>query len=630
MLILNILLALFITSCSFSNSEKDQDISTVEGLSTTELQKTDSDGDMINDYDEIKRGSDRFISDLPELKTNFFQDFNIHIGFEDEEYFNIKISNQRDKPDFQYRVGDIFLRDHSLQKAASIGRFSGSSWGDLVQKDFSWVKYPELNSRFYLEQKQLFSRFGNQKIKNITIDFQSSILLKEKSHFSEIRDVELAFYYYSYSKEKFIKIHSQVFNKSFQKGTREELSIDITNPPEELVRENFLRKGEFIISEINDFYIPELKTKYSTLIKSVEAKSIPLYTLTPNETSMKYVSIFDKKSSFVDILTKLYATNFEIKDNTLKSIEQFRNNLRSFKDLKELSGIDKEGRWFVLTNKLKKHYLKHTFKLGESITLNYLTGDELSRNIEKKNTTIDVDVFSGNNFRNVNIGNVSKNSEVFLSVYSKKKKGRWFKQEFKNYSFSPPNCRNCTGTNWSVSADYSHNRFKDYEISMWASDSDEVLNHLSLTLNGKELNIDRLREESFVEVYLNQSTVPSSLEIKLSHFGKFAILKDSGENILTAKIKAINVKRKYSGFELINVTGQNIDILNNAGHITVGLSSMAKLPISLDSFRFKELERNIPWGKTDTNGHVWTRSTPENSFDGIVIDIASSVINYTN
>ena len=141
--LLLLLLALS-TACSFKSPEGKGNPQTrsVDELKPEELKKIDSDGDMISNYDEKMNGTDPFVADIPKVDVSFLQDYSIEVVFEDETTFKIDTVVARDNPNFKYRVGDLFLKANSLNNAAKLGRFSGVSWGEIKQEDFSWVKYP--------------------------------------------------------------------------------------------------------------------------------------------------------------------------------------------------------------------------------------------------------------------------------------------------------------------------------------------------------------------------------------------------------------------------------------------------------------------------------------------------------
>ena len=327
----------------------------------------DSDGDLVKDLDEKALGRNPFMADIPELKVRFLQNYSILLQYEkkdggEKEDFLIDTKIGRDDPNFQYRVGDIFLRYDSFRSAAQIGRFSGHSWGEMKGYDLSWVKYPDIDPTFYarkvLEHK---NRFSTDKftIVNGVITVENSVRLQEFFGFKTIKNLELNFYYFDHETENYVLLKTEKIERQFNAGGNEVFEVKIEKFPMALVEENYLKKGEFIISEVSDFEIPELDTTYKKIMASVREKSIPVVYNTPLESSVQYVGLKGEKGRFVDILTNLFDSKFTIETNELKKINQFENNLPDFTYLKELQEQDKLGKWFVFTNKLNQHFLDY-------------------------------------------------------------------------------------------------------------------------------------------------------------------------------------------------------------------------------------------------------------------------------
>ena len=105
---------------------------------------------------------------------------------------------------------------------------------------------------------------------------------------------------------------------------------------------------------------------------------MPVVYNSPLESSVNYVALIDGKDKFIYILEYLYGDKLVVENNNLKKINQFENNLPNFTYLTELKDLDKKGKWFVFTNKLRSHYLSHKFSKKDIISLSYITGDVLS------------------------------------------------------------------------------------------------------------------------------------------------------------------------------------------------------------------------------------------------------------
>src|SRR5690606_18552547 len=113
-----LLLAILMTNvaCSFKSPDHDKKAQsrTVDELKPEELKNIDSDGDMVNNYDEKMNGTDPFVADIPKVDVSFLQDYAIEVTFEDESTFKVDTTVARDNPNFKYRVGDLFLKANSV------------------------------------------------------------------------------------------------------------------------------------------------------------------------------------------------------------------------------------------------------------------------------------------------------------------------------------------------------------------------------------------------------------------------------------------------------------------------------------------------------------------------------------
>jgi len=81
---------------------------------------------------------------------------------------------------------------------------------------------------------------------------------------------------------------------------------------------------------------------------------------------------------FQDILKTVFDRNYEVKEDSLIKIKEFQNNLPDFTYLSDVADKDKLGRWFVMTNEFKEHYLDHLYTPTDRIVLSYNVGSELA------------------------------------------------------------------------------------------------------------------------------------------------------------------------------------------------------------------------------------------------------------
>src|SRR5690606_42163513 len=88
------------TACSFKSpdSDKSENVSSVDEISLEEQKILDSDGDLVSDFDERNNGTDPFVADIPRVDVSFLQDYSIEVTFEDESTFKIDTTVARDNP----------------------------------------------------------------------------------------------------------------------------------------------------------------------------------------------------------------------------------------------------------------------------------------------------------------------------------------------------------------------------------------------------------------------------------------------------------------------------------------------------------------------------------------------------
>lgn len=628
-----ILMILLLSSCSYKSTDDKKEGLRREsqGLSTVDP-TLDTDGDMVTDNEEIKSGTDPVIADIPRVDVSFLQDYSIEVTFEDESTFKIDTTVARDNPNFKYRVGDLFLKENSLNNAAKLGRFSGVSWGEISQKDFSWVKYPDTDKEYYHSKVLEYMKHKGKKIKSLTIDLENTLRLQESSRFLSIDSLEVNFYYYSHSKESYVLIHTEKINKTFQSGVRENFDVTINNPPIELFEDSYLRRGEFIISEVKDFHCPDQKIQNSILLASVKNKSIPVYVSTPYESGINYVAIKDSGEKFISVLKKLYSDKFSIVDEKLDQVEQFSNKLAGFTYLHEVKDNDKDGNWFVMTNKLKDHYLKHNFINTDSITLSYVTGTELANQKNETFFSLTENVDSTDSYKKYPLGNITKNSILEASIYIQGLQGVRLNEEFGQFFFAPRcGSGNCTGANWFVSAPWVINSFSKLDVPFNFNELGEIEDKIRVLINNTELNLAELVKLNQATLELKQDGVGQYLHIQLTDLDKLEVIQNGSES--TAFLIIYPIKKGWAGLglEIHEVTGKNINPLQHVGPAAFEEGMRRKVPaIAVTSWKFSEWEKQAPWNTPAPNGWIPRKGEKQPYWSGLVVDVVSTITNNFN
>ncbi|MEX0799354.1 MAG: hypothetical protein WD025_07910, partial [Bacteriovoracaceae bacterium] len=411
--------------------------------------------------------------------------------------------------------------------------------------------------------------------------------------------------------------------KTFQAGVTEDVVVEVRNAPHALLSENYLRRGEFIISEIKDYFIPELGVKYSQLMASVKSKSIPVYEVTPFENKLHYVGLNGKKASFVEIMKRLYDKNFEIKNNQLQKLKQFGNNLGSFNHLNELIEKDKTGKWFVITNKLKKHYLEHEFTPADSVTVSYITGEELARQAQEKIFSYSKELYTGEREKLLPLGNIEKNSKIELNLYPVERKGLELQTENKNFYFRPPQCRNCTGNDWSVSVNFQLRKFMPFTEKLDFKTGNLEMENVDVLINGNVLDLGELYKEGYAKYEINKDSNGLYLHVAIERIHELNVLNPGSENIAYLKMRASQMERASEGVHIQSVKAHKTDPNVHAFRVATIESYQRKMPISIESWGYKTWERHVPWSE-HKKGEV------KRAFSGFSMDVVSTITNFIN
>lgn len=621
---------MFLFSCSYKSPDKDSNTqsSTYEEINPADLEKMDTDGDRLNDLSEKERGLNPFVADIPELRVRFLQNYaikvNWHVRADGVDYpdsawnFTIDTKVGQNDPDFKYRVGEILVRNKAFAEASRIGRFSSHSWGEIQESDLTRVNYPEIDTRFSgvnnLKIGQYFNN-PNVVIDTVSIEIENSVRLLANSIYSSIKNLELNFYYFDYETESYELLATKVVDRHFNRDVNETFSVTLENVPVNLIAENYLKKGEFIISEIKDFEIPEINIKYSELMKSVKGKAIQMVVNTPLETKSYFVAPFEKKNHFADLMERVFPKQFKIEEDAVKKVGQFENNLQDYTHLKEVKGEDKKGKWFVHTDRLTRTYLDHEFKNGEAIILSYLTGNELAEQSSEKINALRFAATGGNDFEIYPLGNISPNSVVDFQLSSGKRTGEEVIQNEDWPISSGESCgRNCT--TWQYKCHFKFNKFQKRDSAYeFQKDLSNEINQLSLIINEDEFNLKKLIEEKKVDVYWQDKNP----HFRINDISKIKEIYEANENVISLKISTLTATT-FDGVNLISYEGaQSYGCFQLAG----AASYQQKIPVYEGSKDFNEWKHLFRW---DVLGIGKDRSYKQ----PFTLNVSSSINNYFN
>ena len=618
-------------ACSFKSPDekkKGEAITQYEEIKPEDLAKMDTDGDKINDLDEKERGLNPFVADIPELKVRFLQNYSIKVNWHvrtpdgvdhPESAWDFKIDTRvgRNDPDFQYRVGEILVRNKAFSEAARIGKFSSHSWGEIKESDLTRVTYPDIDTRFAGKNALMTGKYFDSDavvIDTVSVEVENSVRLLPSSAYSSVKNLELNFYYYNYESESYELLATKVVDRHFNRDVNETFSVTLENVPVDLVSQNYLKRGEFIISEVKDFEIPEMGSKYSELMKSVKNKTIQMVVNTPLETRALFVAPFKNKNRFTDLLESVYPKQFKIEEDELKKVGQFENNLSDYTHLKEVRGEDKKGKWFIFTDRITRTYLDHEFQPEEVMVLSYMTGKELAQQSAEKVNALRYSVSGNDDYEVYPLGNVSPNSVVDFQLSSGKRTGEGVDKK-EDHPVSGGDCgSNCHV--WQYTCHFQFNIFKKMnEGYEFKKDLSEELSRLSLIINEDEFNLKELVDQKKVEVFW----VDKNPHFRINDISKIKEIFEAEENVISLKLNTL-VETTFDGVNLISYSGREY---YGCFNLVGGAAWTLKIPVYEGSKDFHQWKNMFNWNVLKI-GKQRTYKQPS------TLDLLSTVNNYHN
>ncbi len=623
-----------LASCAFKKGGDGGGNDPVATISNLEINPNgDSDGDGIKDQDEVLQGRNPFVAELPDLKVRFLQNYKIEVFYhdknadakKDQKSFVIDTVVKDTNPDFKYRVGNVFARNHALKTASSFGRFSSHTSGNFEEHDLSWVSYPELDPKFFHAQAIKYRDVFNDQniIDDIKITLTNQARLNDSTFYKDIKNLKLNFYFLNHETENYEILSSTNIDRHFQSGIYETFDVVIDHAPESLLKESFFKRGEFIISEVDDFEIPSLNTNYKTLLASVKAKTIPVLYETPLEEKIYYVAV-QNGASFQSILKAAFDKNYEVKENQLTKIGQFSNNLPDFTHLKEIQDKDKFGKWFVMTNEFKENYLDHPYKNTDRIVLSYITGNDLAtqtqENIYSYTTKID-----GNKSETIYpLGNVSPNSKIEMTLHPVAHYGRSLNKHRESMNRPGGSCgNNCI--QFPVSCTWDVNEYKDYNEGFnFTPDLTGEGEKLDLVINGEVFKLSTLLKDK--KVLLNTSDV--GVHLTINNISAIKEIRDVDDNIISLKIRSF-AGHDFFGIKLVDYSGY-WQGFGGCAFNTPPLAQQFNTQISSESL---DLVNILGFGNTATSRGWPYKITNIDSgtyYQEISIGVSSSIENYYN
>lgn len=547
----------FFGACSFTKDQNELLRDETNRFSEIKVQENyDSDGDGVNDLDEEQKGRNPFIAEIPNLKIRFLQGYKISFSYkkenEEENHFEMIVNLKDSDADYRFRVGKSFARNYAYKTAASFGKYSSHFSGNIKENDFTWISYPEVDSKDYHQKAMEFRSIidSGYQVENLTITLTNSARLEESINYKSIKNLNLNFYYFNHESDNYDLVKSTIVDRHFQSGIYESFDVVIENAPLNLIKESFFKRGEFLISEVSDYEISDLNMSYKELLNSVKAKSLPVLYQTPLEDRLFYVATSKSGIGFHNVLRILFDRSYKIENDVLVKIGQFENNLSSFVNLKEVKDKNKLGKWFVMTNELKSTYLDQKYLNSDFIVIAYLTGTELANQLNEKIYSYRKEVHPDKNELVISLGNVSPNSKISFYLKPVAKYGRTVNKIIENWKEAGGSC----GTNcikYPINCTWEINQFNDYnEIFKFRTDLTQEAEQIDLIINGESFVLKELLKVQKVLV----SQLEEGMHFTINDINLIKHINDYEENQLSLRVKAI-IGNDFFGVKLTEKGG---------------------------------------------------------------------------
>ena len=622
------------SACSLKNDEKTNEIPSSTKISVMEIDPNgDSDGDGIKDGIEVKRGANPFVADLPELKVKFLQNYKIEVFYhpingnatQDQKSFVINTDVKDTNPDFFFRVGNVFARENALKKAASFARFPNHTKGIIEERDFSWVKYPDIDPRFFhensLKYREVFSE--SNVIDNIKITLTNQVKLNESPFFKEVKDLKLNFYFYNHESENYELLQSTTVDRHFQTGIFETFEAVIENAPINLIKDSFFKRGEFIISEVDDYSIPSLETNYKTILGGIKSKTIPVLLETPLEEKFYYVATGEKGVRLQDILKTIFERNFEVKEDLLTKIKEFQNNLPDFTHLSEIADKDKLGRWFVMTNEFKEHYLDRLYSSSDRIVLAYNVGKELASQSNETFYSFKPLLTSNRTETVMPLGNGNQTTVINFQINPISRFGTSIENEKVRWE-TPSVCgKNCIPKH--MVCHWDINKYSIYsEALTLATDLTGEAEKLLLVIDGEEFKLADLLKEKKIKIY----QIGKNTHVEIKNLALIKEMKPFDEVALSLKLKAFKGSTFY-GVKLVGVEGDWRGI-GGCPFNTPQVAQSRNTQVSKDTLEVGEISWLINDLASRGYGYKFQLMDSGDYFQEVSLGISSTIKNHYN
>ena len=129
---------------------------------------------------------------------------------------------------------------------------------------------------------------------------------------------------------------------------------------------------------------------------------------------------------------------------------------------------------------------------------------------------------------------------------------------------------------------------------------------------------------------LKEDEVGQYLHVQLTDLDKIETIVNGSENTAFLVISPVKKGTTGAGVQINKMGGHNIDFVLHAGMVAFNEAMKLNLPIAVTSWKFDEWQKKVPWGQRAPNGWVPTRGEKQKYFEGLVVDVVSTITNNFN
>lgn len=379
-------------SCSFKKSNSDKASKGSNPVVSQIIMSKDSDGDLITDTEEVTKGSDPFIAESPVFTGDFFNEYKLDLEFynkatggTDSLSWNVKDSKVTfpwDKTVYKIDKSSVYmeslLKSYAVNSGFSENNFRFFDYNDGV---FSYSS-PILteNALLSLSSRLLELERSHFQINRVSLNILARIKIQYQN-FKYFKDPVFDIYYKDKDKQGLILIESRSLSGTYNFNEDNDIYIDFESLDSNIIQNAFTSGGASFFIKLRDFTIYETDTKYSSIIASITAKSVPVTIITTDSSNdssnivTKYIGTNAEPSLLTDILKKAFKENVLLTGNSIDQIDGLANRIRSFGD----SRSNELLKWFVGANYINDDVFAYKFKPNEGIGLAYLSNKKVER-----------------------------------------------------------------------------------------------------------------------------------------------------------------------------------------------------------------------------------------------------------